>query len=196
MNIEYEATFPGVDPEVIRDILEESGGALTQKEFLQRRVVFLLPQGHEKSGSWLRVRDEGNKITLSYKRVHGDTIEDQKEICLTVSDFNEAAELLESIGCVKKAYQENRRERWTFEKCEVTIDTWPFLEPFVEVEGKNKHDVQIASQKLGFDFSQALFCSVDTLYSLKYKLPKSQINDHTPKIIFEMHNPFTNGRDE
>lgn len=191
MDIEYEATFPNVDKNVMRDIFREYNATLQQSEFLQRRVVFSPPSGHEIPGGWLRVRDEGTQITMSLKIVDGNKIENQQELVLRVSNFDEAVELLKTIGCQQKAYQENRRERWAFAECEVTIDTWPFLETFVEIEGPTEEAVKLASQKLGFDFSQALFCSVDTLYSMKYGLPKTQINDHTPKITFDMENPFT-----
>jgi adenylate cyclase class 2 len=73
---------------------------------------------------------------------------------------------------------------------EVTIDTWPFLEPFVEVEGSSEAVVQAVAEKLGFEWATAKFCAVDTLYSEKYDISTDQINNHTPEILFDMANPF------
>lgn len=190
MQVEYEATFPNIDKNQVRERLKAAGAILLKPEFLQKRVVFHLPEGHEVRGGWLRVRDEGDKVTMSFKIVNGDKIKDQKEICLRVDNFEWADIFLESIGCRKKAYQENKRESWKLDEVEITIDEWPFLEPFVEIEGKSENEVKRAAQKLGFDYRQALFCSTDTLYSKKYGFPEKVINDQTPVLAFGTENPF------
>jgi len=192
MNIEYEATFINISKDEIRARLKTVGATLVKPEYLQKRVVFELPAGHEMSGAWLRVRDEQDKITMSLKVIDGDKITDQKEICLQVNHFNEAVNFLKSIGCRQKAYQENYRELWILDKVEVTIDEWPYLEPYVEVEGTSEEMVKEISAKLGFDYSQALFCSADVLYNKKYGTPLEQINHRIPRITFEDPNPFLN----
>lgn len=190
MQIEFEATFTNIDKDRMRKKLSSAGATLVRAEYLQKRIVFKLPYGHEIPGGWLRVRDEGNKTTMSLKVVSGNKIEDQKEICLTVDDFDNGVSFLKSIGCIQKAYQESKRELWSLEDVEITIDEWPFLEPFVEVEGKSKEQVERVSKLIGFDYSRALFCAVTKLYSDKYGIPMNVINDHTEKIIFGGENPF------
>ncbi len=190
MYTEFEATFTNIDKDDIRNRLKNAGAKLIRPEFVQKRVVFNLPKGHEIPGGWLRVRDEGDKITMSLKIVNGDKIEDQKETQLTVNNFDEAAIILETIGCDKKAYQESKRELWKLDGVEITIDEWPFLEPFVEVEGKSEEEVKNVSEKLNFDYSKAKFCAVDVLYSEKYGISQDRINNHTPEILFNGENPF------
>jgi len=190
MDIEFEATFTNIDKDKIRTKLNQLVAKLIKKEFLQKRVVFNLPKGNEISGGWLRVRDEGDKITMSLKVIDGNEIHDQKEIYLKINDFNTAISFLESMGCRKKAFQENKREVWELNGVEICIDEWPFLEPFVEVEGPSEKKVKEVSELLGFDYSTALFCAVGTLYNLKYHIPEDIINDQTPEILFDMKNPF------
>lgn len=190
MDIEYEATFDNINKDKIRNRLVETGAKLVRKEFLQKRVVFNLPKSNRVNGGWLRVRDEGDKITMSFKVVDGGQIHNQKETQLTVDDFEEARKFLFGIGCKEKAYQESKRELWELDGVEITIDEWPFLEPFVEVEGKSEEQVKTVSEKIGFDYTQAKFCSVDTLYNKKYNVSIDQINNHTPMLLFEMENPF------
>ncbi len=190
MYIEFEATFTDITKADARARLKKAGAKLVRAEYLQKRAVFNLPKGHEIKGGWLRVRDEGNKITMSLKIVDGDKIENQKETQLTVNSFEEAVTLLESIGCMKKAYQESKRELWELDNTEITIDKWPFLEPFVEIEGKSEEQVKKVAEKLGFDYTKAKFCAVDTLYSEKYGISEDRINNHTPEILFEGKNPF------
>ncbi len=167
MQIEYEATFTNIDKDNIRKQLLQAGAQLVRKEFLQKRVVFSLPSGQEIEGAWLRVRDEGDKITMSFKIVDGDKIINQRETKLVVDSFAEARDFLLGIGCREKAYQESKRELWKIDEVEITIDEWPFLEPFVEVEGSSEIEIKNISEKIGFDYNQAKFCSVDTLYQEK-----------------------------
>lgn len=190
MTTEFEATFSNVDKDDIRERLKAAGAKLIKPEFMQKRVVFNLPTGHEMSGAWLRVRDEGDQITMSLKIVHDGKIEDQKEIMFKVQDFDEAEEFLKLIGCQRKAYQESKRELWQLDGADITIDEWPFLEPYVEVESDSEENVKAVSEKLGFDYQTAIFGAVDYLYSQKYGIPKTVINNQTPLINFEMENPF------
>ena len=190
MQIEYEATFYPVKKTDVRKKLKRIGAKLIKPEFLQKRCVFELPIGHEIQGGWLRVRDEGDKITMSLKVVNGDHIENQKEICLQVDNFNQAILLLEMIGCKNIAYQETRRELWNVDGVDVCLDKWPWLEPFVEIEGKTKAEVKRVSNLLGFNYRFAKFCSADTLFSEKYKMPKDFFNNHTPRLVFKGKNPF------
>ena len=190
MKIEYEATFTNIDKQDIRERLKKIKGKLIRPEFLQKRIVFNLPQEYKIKGGWVRVRDEGDKITMSLKVVDGTGIESQREICLKIDNLEKAYAFLTILGCEKKAYQENKRELWKIAGVEVTIDEWPFLEPFVEIEGNSEESVKNVAKKLGFDYKKALFCSIDTLYSNKYNLSEDIINNQTPKIVFEMENPF------
>lgn len=190
MDIEYEATFPNVNKEVIRKKLKAVGAKLVRPEFFQRRVAFRLPKGHDPKGSWARVRDESDKITMSIKIVTGSKIEDTKEAYLVVNDFKNAQAFLELLGCKPKAYQESKRELWVIDGAEVTIDEWPFLEPFVEVEASSEKKVKSVSKKLGFDYSTAVFGPVTVLYSRKYKISEDRINYKTPRIVFNEKNPF------
>jgi hypothetical protein len=60
----------------------------------------------------------------------------------------------------------------------------------VEIEGKSEDEVRKVSEKLGFDYSKAIFCCVTTLYSQKYSIPEKVINFDIPLITFENPNPF------
>jgi len=190
MHVEYEATFLDIDKTDARKRLRKAKAKLIRKEFLQKRVVFSLPKGHEIVGGWVRVRDENDKITMSLKVVDGKTIENQKEICFKVDNFEQARAFLKTIGCQEKAYQESKREAWELDGVEISIDEWPFLEPFVEIEGTSEKAVKAVAQQLGFDYSEARFCAVGTLYVERYGIAEDIINNHTPKIVFGMKNPF------
>ncbi len=190
MRIEYEATFENIDKDEMRERLKKVGAKLERPEFLQKRVTMNLPKGNEIKGAWVRVRNEGDKITMSLKISNGNLIQNQKELTVIVDDFKNTVEFLKSIGCQEKSFQETKRELWILDGVEVTIDEWPFLEPFVEVEGKNEDEVKKVSEKLGFNWDKALFCAIGHLYYRKYDMPEHYFNNKVPKITFEMKNPF------
>ena len=190
MDIEYEATFFPVVKESVREILRKNGAKLINSEYLQKRTAFNLPKGHEIAGGWARVRQEADKITMSVKIVDGHGIENKREVCLTVDSFANAEMLLTSLGCTKKAYQENKRELWKTGDVEITIDEWPYLEPFVEIEGSSEQSVKNTAEKLGFKWKNAIFHSVDYMYHKKYGVSQKAVYDKTPRITFSEPNPF------
>ena len=76
MNTEIEVKFIQVDHDAIRSQLRELGGTCTYLMRLMRRVVFV-NEALESRHGWLRVRDEGDRVTVSYKQrdsldIHGN----------------------------------------------------------------------------------------------------------------------------
>jgi adenylate cyclase class 2 len=190
MDIEYEAKFANIDKDRIRKTLKAASAKLIKPEYLQRRMVFYLPEGHEIEGGWARVRDEADRVTMSLKIIDGESVEDQKEVQLVIDDFDAGKLLLETLGCRLKGYQENKRELWELEKVEITIDEWPFLEPYVEIEGHSEAAIKAVAEKLGFNYSEALFCATGILYEKKYGIPEMDVYEKNPRIVFDMENPF------
>ena len=193
LSTEYEATFCNIDINKTRKQIKKLGGKLLKPMFKQKRVNFYLPEGQEIKGAWLRVRDENDKITMSLKITgNNKSIDSQKEVELIVNSYENALTFLKTIGARKKSFQETKREIWEIEGVKLMIDIWPFLEPILEIEGKNENEVKKVAKKLGLNWSNAVFNSVDFIYSQKYKIPTEKINNHTPLIKFNMKNPFVN----
>jgi adenylate cyclase class 2 len=190
MQIEYEATFSNIDKVSVRKTLRDQGAVLLKKEFTQKRKNFFPPAHLNPENAFMRVRDEGDKITMALKIFEGDGIERQKETEIYVKDFGASCELVENLGMKQQSFQETRRELWEINGVKIMIDEWPFLEPFIEVEGGSELGVRQVSEKLGFDWGEAIFGAVSVQYAKKYNIPEDRINSSTPKLIFNMENPF------
>jgi adenylate cyclase class 2 len=191
LNVEYEATFCDINVDEIREKVKNLNGKLLKPMFSQKRTVFNFPKGHEIKGGWLRVRDEADKITMTLKIMESNGfIEGQKEIELIVNSYENAVNLLKTMGAEEKAVQETKRELWELDGVELMIDWWPFLKPVIEIEGKNEIEVKKVAEKLGFDWNKAIFDSIDYVYSRKYNISTDRINNNTPIIMFNMENPF------
>lgn len=194
MHIEYEAKFLKVDTDELRKRLRDAGAILMHPEALMKRVTFKLPVGDDVE-KYARVRQEHDKITMTYKHIHGDSIEDQKEINIEIDNFDYGVEFLKLLGCTAKAYQENKRETWHLDDAEVCIDEWPFLDPYVEIEAENEHIVRAVSEKLGFKWGEAMFGSVGSVFAKVYTISVDRVVNHTPKIVFDMENPFVDSNE-
>jgi len=188
--IEFEVTIPNVEISEARRRLRKAGAFLREPLHLQKNIMLFLPKGREIKGGWLRVREEKDKVTMSLKIVDGGKITDQKEFEFIAENAADACEFLEKMGAVEKARSEKRRENWDLDGCEISIDEWPFLESFIEVESRNEDSVRAAVEKMGFEYGKCRICAVDVLYHEKYGISEDAVDNHTPRIIFDMKNPF------
>lgn len=178
MQTEIEAKFLDINPDSLRDKLKKAGAKLIYPERMMRRKNFDYPDGRlEKIGGWIRVRDEGDKITLAYKRLLDRSLEGTKEISVVVDSFDGICDLLLAVGLDNKSYQETKRERWKLGGAEITIDTWPWIPTFAEVEAKNEDELKKITQKLELDWSQALHGSVEIVYQKYYEVTELEVDN-------------------
>jgi adenylate cyclase class 2 len=165
MQTEYEARFLDVDVEAVKTKLISQSATCAMPRTLMRRIVFK-NDDIEQRGGWLRLRDEGHRVTLTYKQVTGEVsaIDTTLEAEIQVSEFATTKALLEAMGFQALRYQENYREEWKLGEVAFDLDTWPGLPTFLEVEGPGEAAVRTAAEALGLDFTRAGFGSVDEVY--------------------------------
>ncbi|MBH1980326.1 class IV adenylate cyclase [Candidatus Saccharibacteria bacterium] len=190
MKIEIEVKFCQVDIDDVRSRLGEAGATLVQPMRVMRRQVFYLVD--RTKDAYLRVRDEGDKATMTYKEFDGaNGLHSAQEIEVVVSSFEDAIAIQKQAGLVPKSYQETRRETWHMtDGTEVVIDEWPWLKPFIEIEGESEVAVRTTAAALGFDWSQAVFGAATEAYRQQYNyLPKDFIMDDVAEIKFELPLP-------
>jgi adenylate cyclase class 2 len=171
MKAEIEVKFLDVDIEDVRRRLERAGATLEQPMRLMRRVLIEEPH-HAKEDSFIRIRDEGNRTTLTFKRRSspdgGGGIDNTQEIETTVGDFNTAVEIFKEAGWHYVSNQESKRETWRLDEAEVVIDQWPWINPYIEIEAENEEVVRRVADTLGFDWKDAVFGSVNVIFKRDY----------------------------
>ncbi|MGF7228503.1 MAG: class IV adenylate cyclase [Candidatus Saccharibacteria bacterium] len=182
---EIEAKFLDIDHERMRNTLSQLGAICVQPSRLMRRKTYDFPDDRlrtENTG-WVRVRDEGNKVTLSYKQQDDHSFLGTKEVSLDVDSFDEADIFLQAVGLVQKGYIETKRESWELDGAEIELDEWPWVKPYIEIEAKTEDNVQSVAKKLGLDWSSVCHGSIDTVYMNEYNLTEADF-DKWPEIIF------------
>lgn len=191
MHTEYEATFFPIDISDMRSRLIEIGAICTRPLFTQMRTIFECPEWHIHPWSYARVRDEGNRVTMTWKQFLQDgTIESQKEIEIVIDSYTYGIELLLKLWCTIKAVQETRREIWEIDGIHIMLDQWPFLDTLIEIEWTSEPEVKKFATQLWLDRSTAWFDSITPLYASIYSISEDRINKETPVIKFDMKNPF------
>ena len=170
---EIEIKFLNIDPEeLVKKLL--ALGAKKVGDFHYRRVVFdTVDFSLDKHGAWLRLRDEGDKITFTFKQrlakditsLQGDDGMYEKEV--VVSDFDATREIILKTGMIEKMYQENKRTRYLLDGVECDIDSWPLLAPYLEIEADSWDKVYSVAEKLGFAREDAKIFSANQIYRLQ-----------------------------
>ncbi|PIP23698.1 MAG: hypothetical protein COX90_00045 [Candidatus Nealsonbacteria bacterium CG_4_10_14_0_2_um_filter_38_17] len=171
---EIEVKFLNINPKLTEKKLEGIG-ARKLFEKLYKRKVFDYPDLRlNEVGAWLRLRDEGDKINLTFKKRLGIKTDDGKtsddsmeEIEVEVSNFEKTAEILNKIGLKEKFYEENRRIRYQLDDIEFDIDFWPGLEPYLEIEAPSWKKIDKAIKMLNLNPEDKKIFSTYQIYQLK-----------------------------
>ena len=162
MESEYEITVLDIDVSEIEKKLE-SIGAIKQGEYFQKRNLYNFHE--EYRGRFIRLRTNGEKTTLTIKdKSAKKEIGSVKELEIEVSSFEKANEILELLGYEHSTYQENKRIIYKLGHIEFDIDTWPMIPTYLEIEGKNKEDVEKMIKILDIDEEKLSLDKVSEIY--------------------------------
>lgn len=177
MRIEYELKFFHIPHTLIQTIIQQA--TLVHERKFMRRYMFSIPHCTYPMHS-LRVRDEGEKILVTFKKNDGlkhiDSIKEQE---MFVSDFKNTCSFFEELGYKKEYYLESYRTSWKFKNCIITYDELPGLDPYVEIEGHSSHDVLGVAHQLGLSFDSGVpsgKISIMQLYKQVYSLTDTQMH--------------------
>jgi adenylate cyclase class IV len=165
MRPEIELKFYPVDKAHIRAKLTALSCTLVHPEILMIRSTFHHPALPDR---WGRIRREASGWTMSIKKVSSSTLSGMFEASVPLTDCAQGQEFMEAAGFIQQSVQENYRETWRSDDIELTIDTWPGLEPCIELEGSSEASVKAMAEKLGFDLTRALYGSADDLYEFVF----------------------------
>ncbi len=173
MNTEIEVKFLNIDHNAMRDTLRAIGAICEQPMRLMRRVTIDAPVMKEKN-AYLRVRDEGHQVTLTYKQFDALAIDGAKEIEEVVEDFDATIAILKAAGLPYSSFQESKRETWKLNDIEIVLDEWPWLNPYIEIEADSQEKLQHTAKLLQLDWNSAAFGDVMVAYRAQYL----HLNEH------------------
>lgn len=168
MQTEIEVKFVDVDHDEVREKLRAAGAVCEKPMRTMRRVAFDSDFMRDGKDSYARVRDEGDRVTMTYKQFDDLSLHGAKEVEFEVSDYEKAIEFLEQLGLKANSAQETRRETWRLGEAEIMLDEWPWLNPYIEIEAESEEAVREAATILGFDFADGVYGDVMAAYRVQY----------------------------
>lgn len=188
MNTEIEVKFLHINHEEMRTRLRDIGFECVTPMRLMRRAIIDYADRRLQVGtpnSYIRVRDEGDKVTLTYKQFASLAIDGAKEVEVVTSSFEDTIKIFTQIGLEVVSLQESKRETWKSDTCEVVLDEWPWLDPYIEIEAATETEVREVASRLGLDWSVAKFGDVMVAYRDQYPyLNETQTVGKIPEVLF------------
>jgi predicted adenylyl cyclase CyaB len=171
-------------------------GAKKKDVYLFKVMVFQSPKN---GNEYLRIRDEGHRITMTLKnRSKKSKFENEEEII--IDNFENGIKILEGIGCKKKHYYEKIRELWTYKNSEIVFDYYIGLPVYMEVESPTVTELNDVLKKINLKipnkfipekklFKKLFLCTkknYETFNSTKYLLNKCLKNKKDLKRILDI----------
>lgn len=168
INIENELTILDIDKNEFVAKLKCLGAKMITDERLQKRYVYdFNPINRNK---WIRLRTNGEKTTLTIKEIQENSKMNAREMEIVVSDFETTNEMLEELGYTHRNYQENLRQVFMLDGVEISVDSWPLIPPYAELEGKDLESINKVMEKLGVSQDKITTLDVTSIYKEIYNI--------------------------
>lgn len=167
MHTEFEARVLDINKELVIEKLEKLGAKKIAEFDYKRRVYNFNPPTDHK---WIRLRTDGNKTTLTIKKIENLSIDGTKEMEIEVSNFEETNRMLEELGYKAHTYQENKRIRYMLDDVELDIDSWPYIPTYLEIEGKSEEAVKSMIKLLEVDKEKVTSLDVQGVFKEFYNI--------------------------
>jgi adenylate cyclase class IV len=158
MSLEIEKRFKNFDYKEIKEIfksnnIDKVGG-----------LLFKISNYHGvKEKQFVRVRDEGNKITFTIKQRNNNGYDTEYEVI--VNNYEIINSMLLQLKLKKKYDMHKYREIYITQdkKNEIIFDHYPGLEPFMEIESRTEQDLNNLMKLLGLS-DESIFTPKDLYY--------------------------------
>jgi adenylate cyclase class 2 len=173
LGIEYEARILEINSQEIENKILFCGGEKI-RESLMRRYVYAVNE--EDLQKFIRLRDTGFEVTLTYKEIKHDGIDGTEETELVVDNFDKTDEFLSRLGYQSKWYQENYRTSFQLRGTRLEIDQWPMIPSYLEIEADTYEEVIQMAEILGYHKDELVGENTLKIYA-KYGIDLKTIKD-------------------
>lgn len=138
--------------------------------------------------TWVRIRTDGSRTTLTLKEQHGTTISKRMEFEVEVSDFLETVKIMMKLLPTKQyVYIESERDEYKLGSVTIDINKRPYLPYSIEIEAESEELVREAYRKLGIkkEPMKSLAVSDSEFYKL-FGVDYEQVSQENAKKLSKM----------
>ena len=160
-DIEHEGKVLNIDVKQMRSKLQSLKATKIADYQFKRYVFDTIPTTRNR---WVRLRSDGTKTTLTVKEIQTNAVDGTLEWEVDVSDIATTLTILEKIGITPRGYQHNTREEYELDGAIISIDHWPRLAPYLEIEAANVEQVFSVGAVLGIEAKDIIGDNTETLY--------------------------------
>ncbi|MDE1865722.1 MAG: CYTH domain-containing protein [Candidatus Micrarchaeota archaeon] len=150
-----------------------------------RRIEWLIGGRIGKMHSWGRVRTDGKNTTITVKRFRGKHLPmDEHEI--SANSFEEAVRLVSRLTRSKIFYFENERDIYRLDGATITLDKWPLVPLFMEIESRSMSHANELYKRLGIKGELVGNATIDSIfkrYGLDFRKEMSRNNGKLERIL-------------
>ena len=153
-----------------KDTLEEylDGENVDAEILLNEKILDRIEKTKDRFFKWLRLRQDNEKVELTMKYIYSTEAEYEidkvKEVEILVNDFETANKLVEEMGYYRKKLVEKRRVTYKYKDMDIEIDTWPLIETYVEIEGKDVEEIYNVARELGYAKEETKVMNTEDVY--------------------------------
>ncbi len=119
---------------------------------------------------YIRLRKNNNNCELTVKffiKKEKQNLQKVIETEISIENFEETNQILESMGFARRSYQEKKRYQYRYLDAELDIDEWPMLEPYMEIEADDKKKIEEIIEKLDLKNYEIVSINTEELYKRK-----------------------------
>lgn len=116
---------------------------------------------------WVRLRKSNDKVELTIKHIlskNKNKFQNVQEFEIAVSNLEEANEILEQMGVIKRNYQEKIRYSYSYKNAKIEIDLWPMLYPYMEIECDDEDIISEIVEELELNDKRIVSLNTKQLY--------------------------------
>ena len=174
--IEKEIRVLEIDKKKFIKKIISMGAVAIDEDLLQKRYVYDVVPGDK--SKWMRLRTNGKKTTLTIKQIlDRHSIAGTEEHEIEVEDFDETNTMLNKLGFKHRNYQENRRSIYKLGGVEISVDSWPLIPPYAELEGDSEAEIVALVEALGIKRSKVTTLDVSSIYKEIYGIDMLEIKN-------------------
>ena len=174
--IEKEIRILEIDKKKFVKQIVGMGAQPISEDVVQRRYVYDIEPGDK--SKWMRLRTNGKKTTLTVKQIlDKHSIAGTEEHEIEVSDFDQTNDMLKKMGFKHRNYQENMRSVYQFGGVEISVDTWPLIPTYAELEGDSEAEIVALVEALGIKPAQLTTLDVSSIYKEVYGIDMLEIKN-------------------